>query len=803
MIKMLRKLIFVLLFLPFLLPAKEKNDDLSIRCPVPDWVVPKSVPLDPLPQKPSQVNVQTLLIDSQRHLEEQTFYYHYAIKVLTQSGIESLSQIAIDFDPSYTRCLMHDIRVFRNGVWHDRFSTARQKLIQRETELDYHLYNGELTCVYFLDDIREGDIIEYAYSLVGQNPLASFFYTDCVYLQRYSSVERISHRLVANPELTFSTKLFNANAEPKIRDLTPDLREWIWEAAETPPFVEERSQPSWFNPVAHIQMSQYQSWQEVSRNILPLYNLPDDFPPSEISDLVETWRKSTSDLSELALLALRFVQDEIRYLGFEEGMGAFKPRNPRDTLNRRFGDCKDKAFLLHAFLKVIGIPSKMVLVHASLGKTLPDKLPSPFVFNHLVLQLDIGQTSYFVDPTCSLQGGTLRNNHFPNYEWGLVLAADTSDLIALPEPIVKNATEVISRYLVEEDDTAHLQMTSIFYDDQADRLRRSLNWNGPEKISDWCLSSKQEVYGSVSVRDTLEYSDDREGNIVTLVESYTLPTFTDEKERKLAIFSHTHKNYLTPTFNPQRASPFNIRYPLWIKERIEINSPFINWPAAHDTFTKSEGVFFYACSLSSEKNQTLVDFEYKHLQDHIPQEALHDSWRMLNEVYQINVPPIIVGSSYALTQNLGRHFILNLLALIIWFPISFSFEKRRPTQDELIFRLRKFQIFTTLLHIYCVLLYGYYTAIFATMPLTFTLSYLVYVIAAHRSVRLVKAIEAWHLILMLFVGLFFSVNMPNDGFITTLSGLVVFCFYMIPIMLTLEKVRLLLNKGKKSAVAMT
>jgi transglutaminase-like putative cysteine protease len=39
---------------------------------------------------------------------------------------------------------------------------------------------------------------------------------------------------------------------------------------------------------------------------------------------------------------IRFVQDEVRYLGFEEGLNAHMPHTPLDVYNQRFGDCKDK-----------------------------------------------------------------------------------------------------------------------------------------------------------------------------------------------------------------------------------------------------------------------------------------------------------------------------------------------------------------------------------------------------------------------------------------------------------------------------
>ncbi len=516
--------LFQTIFLAFLSFATAEQVLHHTRGAPPLWVKSNDFPVEAIPIKPSQINIQYLLIDSQRHVEEMTIYRHFAIKVLTKSGMETISRIKIDFDPSYTQVVIHDIRVFREGIGYDRLDNARHNLIQRETELEQNLYNGDLTLVYFLDDIRAGDIVEYAYSLVGESPLASSHYTDWVFLQRPSAVEKITHRLLANPSLNFATKLVNIDLDPQIRDLNPSTREWIWEITKTPPYVEERNQPVWYNPPARIQMSEYRSWGEVAQNILPLYDLPDDFCSSEMQDLVETWQKASTDLSKQALLALRFVQDEIRYLGFEEGMGAFRPTDPATTLKCRFGDCKDKTFLLHALLKSMDIYSTMLLVHTSRGEMLSDVLPTPFVFNHIALQLEIENATYFVDPTLSLQGGSLEKNFFPDFAFGLVLAENTASLTSLPKPIFENPIEIDSQFTIVKEDLAHLTMQSSFYGANADRLRRSLNWRGSEQISQNCLSQIQDFYGTASLKKVMETTDDRRNNIVTLIESYNLPT---------------------------------------------------------------------------------------------------------------------------------------------------------------------------------------------------------------------------------------------------------------------------------------
>jgi transglutaminase-like putative cysteine protease len=54
-------------------------------------------------------------------------------------------------------------------------------------------------------------------------------------------------------------------------------------------------------------------------------------------------------LERRALAAIRFVQDESRYLGIEVEEGTLRPDAPDAVLRRRFGDCKDKTFFCWSF----------------------------------------------------------------------------------------------------------------------------------------------------------------------------------------------------------------------------------------------------------------------------------------------------------------------------------------------------------------------------------------------------------------------------------------------------------------------
>jgi hypothetical protein len=201
-------------------------------------------------------------------------------------------------------------------------------------------------------------------------------------------------------------------------------------------------------------------------------------------DLVDQWKRASNNKMKQALSALRFVQDEVRYFGFEEGMGSFKPTDPCLVLQRRFGDCKDKTFLLHALLHLMDIPSTPVLVHSKIGRRLPEALPSPFGFNHVVLKIDISNSTYWVDPTISSQGGSLKHLYFPDYRWGILLEENTTHLTRLPKVGNKIPTEIKTSITFTQPESADVTIQVDYYNEQADYMRRRLNHLGSKALAD-------------------------------------------------------------------------------------------------------------------------------------------------------------------------------------------------------------------------------------------------------------------------------------------------------------------------------
>jgi hypothetical protein len=104
-----------------------------------------------------------------------------------------------------------------------------------------------------------------------------------------------------------------------------------------------------------------------------------------------------------------WVQNNIKYISFEYGMGGFIPRDPEITINNRYGDCKDKAALLYSMLKIAGIKSYFTWIGTYDIPYSYDIVSSPIVDNHMILTYISEDQYYFLDGT-----GDYLNINTPN-----------------------------------------------------------------------------------------------------------------------------------------------------------------------------------------------------------------------------------------------------------------------------------------------------------------------------------------------------------------------------------------------------
>jgi len=185
-----------------------------------------------------------------------------------------------------------------------------------------------------------------------------------------------------------------------------------WSATDLAPTKSEDNSPSirYFAPHVICYVKSYEA-KNGKVNILSdlgdLYRWYYNFVPDlnaessqELKTVVDAIAKKSKSEVETVRNVFYWVQNNIQYVAFEEGMRGLIPHTGSYVCEKRYGDCKDMANLIVSMLKMANIKA----YHTWIGtRDLPYKysvVPTPLVDNHMIATyIDSQQRYYFLDAT--------------------------------------------------------------------------------------------------------------------------------------------------------------------------------------------------------------------------------------------------------------------------------------------------------------------------------------------------------------------------------------------------------------------
>jgi Flp pilus assembly protein TadD len=140
-----------------------------------------------------------------------------------------------------------------------------------------------------------------------------------------------------------------------------------------------------------------------------------------------------------ARLAAKLHHD-VRYTGVEFGEAAIVPVPPLETIQRGYGDCKDKATLLVAMLRAAGLKADVALLNASSELDVDTDLPGMGMFNHAIVYVD-ANPPLWIDATAQ----DVRVGFLPSDDEGrraLIANRSSQALTMTPQSRSENMREV-------------------------------------------------------------------------------------------------------------------------------------------------------------------------------------------------------------------------------------------------------------------------------------------------------------------------------------------------------------------------
>ncbi len=512
--------------------VKEVNIDASTFMrgdAAPNWVDKLDIPST---QKRNPVVIR--LADTQFYAGAiKQVYVNRVIQINDNASLTQAGQIPIYFNPAYEKLHLHAVRIYRGSQVLDQTSSINVRFLQREQALESGVYSGTITAMLLVSDLRVGDSIQYTYSTDGANPvfgskfndMASWDQADPVELRRvtvnYPSNRNINWRMVGDFQ--------SVNITPQI-SVTNGIKKLRFEAKNLKGIDFEEYTPAYYNPLRILHFSEYSSWQDVASWANSLFPKPATLPP-ELQNLLANARKLANDEAR-TLYLLQWVQSEIRYFSLSLGESSHRPYAPSEVVARRFGDCKDKTYLLVTLLRELDIEANPVLLSAQTRKISDQYLPDPTLFDHAIVMAKVNKQNYYLDGTKLPQTGQL-NLIETGLEGAntLVVNSKTTGFNVIVHPNIKALrTEKIDEHISLKtlDGDAALVSTYTWHGYSAESARVIFGQLTPEQLDKYALSRYERRYPDIVLSKPPQLLDDKKQNVYSIVAHYTVPKIATE-----------------------------------------------------------------------------------------------------------------------------------------------------------------------------------------------------------------------------------------------------------------------------------
>ena len=333
-------------------------------------------------------------------------FHQLAVKVYTRRGVDAFRSFPITYSPSREEVRILRARITKpDGSLVESFGDTNRSLNEPWSGMYYDAQAKVLT----FPGLAPGDVLELQYRVedTASDNLLSDYWGDLSYVQGVTPKLRWDYvvDMPAGRTLYWNEKTLGAGVSAR-REPTSDGRVlYRFEAKHVSRVTPEPGMPGWSEVAATLHVSTYKTWEDVGRyywNLIRDQLVPDESIRRAANEALSGVDRKDSRAVVRALY--EYVVKNTRYVALEFGIHGYKPYRVDRVLARRFGDCKDKASLLHALLEVAGVDSRIVLLRMRQLGSIPPEPASLAVFNHAIVY--VPALDWYLDGTAEFHGAT-------------------------------------------------------------------------------------------------------------------------------------------------------------------------------------------------------------------------------------------------------------------------------------------------------------------------------------------------------------------------------------------------------------
>jgi transglutaminase-like putative cysteine protease len=369
----------------------------------------------------------------------------YACKILRPEGRDQCGFAVFPYDTQTKITSLHAWTLLASGADME----VKESDEAEASAISFEMFNDERVKVLKFPESNVGNVTGYEFTQVKR----PYVYEDGWFFQDKipTKFSRFSLSLPAGWEYTS----FWSNYDEQ-KPISSSGNQYVWEVHDIPGVEREPAMPAFPAVAARVRFKYYPSnpalrakssgtWDDIAAWYSSLTVNSRNPSPALQQKVSELTAGVTDPLRQMKILT-EYMQQNIRYVAIEIGIGGWQPHPAAEVFAHQYGDCKDKATLLSTMLKQVGIDSYYVPIftyrgivnpkfpsihfnHVILAIKLPDSMPDSGLFS--VMKTEHAGRIMFFDPT----NDVVPLGYLPYYlqdNYGLVITPTGGDMVSLP-----------------------------------------------------------------------------------------------------------------------------------------------------------------------------------------------------------------------------------------------------------------------------------------------------------------------------------------------------------------------------------
>ncbi len=368
---------------------------------------------------------------------------------------------------------------------------------------DFALYDDSVSEGFSMPGIEDDCVIDYSYRRVSRPLLMPGEFWDYWGFSDRDPIQHCRYVLNVPASRKLQFKVYDRPGfEPKVSlSANGKTKTYVWELKDLPPIEVEPSMPPSSEVRVWLQATSISSWDSVARWFWGLAK-PQAITTSAIKSTVAglTAGKQTDEAKARAIYD--WVANQVRYVGLEFGLSAFRPHATTQVYEKLYGDCKDKSLLLVTMLGIAGIKAHPVLLHTDSQHSVRERLPSLDAFDHCIALADVGGKQVWLDATAE----TCEYGDIPGSVRGaeaLVTREAGGEFMRIPAYAAEeNGGEAVASVVLAADGSAEVEMELRFRGSLGQQMRAYARQATPDQRKQLVQAMGQSIASGAVVKSS-------------------------------------------------------------------------------------------------------------------------------------------------------------------------------------------------------------------------------------------------------------------------------------------------------------